>query len=163
MKKIIFSTLLVIYSNILLSQNNLINSDIYLDERHSVISQRITKLIEDLHYSRPRLDNAFSSEILDKYLDTLDTNRLYFQSNDINSFSKYRYEIDNLSKDGNLDFIFEIFTLLKTRTEDRINFAIQLLEEEPDFSVDESFIFDRRDMTWPKNDDFQGCLTWSRK
>ena len=68
MKKIIFSTLLVIYSNILLSQNNLINSDIYLDERHSVISQRITKLIEDLHYSRPRLDNAFSSEILDKYL-----------------------------------------------------------------------------------------------
>tara|TARA_E500000331_G_scaffold294392_1_gene292105 strand:- start:8681 stop:10756 length:2076 start_codon:yes stop_codon:yes gene_type:complete len=152
-KKIIFSTLLVIYSNILLSQNNLINSDIYLDERHSVISQRITKLIEDLHYSRPRLDNAFSSEILDKYLDTLDTNRLYFQSNDINSFSKYRYEIDNLSKDGNLDFIFEIFTLLKTRTEDRINFAIQLLEEEPDFSVDESFIFDRRDMTWPKNDE----------
>ena len=54
-----------------------------MEEKHPDISQRVTRIIEDLHYSRPQIDNSFSSAILDRYLDTLDGNRLYFLNNDI--------------------------------------------------------------------------------
>ena len=47
-----------------------------ISEKHPEISQRVARIIEDLHYARPRIDNSLSSAILDRYLDTLDRNRL---------------------------------------------------------------------------------------
>jgi carboxyl-terminal processing protease len=124
-----------------------------MDEKHPDISQRVTRIIEDLHYSRPRIDNSFSSAILDRYLDTLDGNRLYFLSSDISSFGSYRYELDDRARDGELEPVFEIFNLFRARTEERITYALSLLENEPDFTVEESFRFDRSEMAWPSSEE----------
>ena len=67
-------------------------ADLAMDEKHSDISQQVTRLIEDLHYSRPRIDNSLSSAILDRYLDTLDGNRLYFLSSDMSSFGRTQFQ-----------------------------------------------------------------------
>ena len=117
-------------------------ADLTMDEKHPDISQRVTRIIEDLHYSRPRIDNSFSSAILDRYLDTLDGNRLYFLSSDISSFGRYRYELDDRARDGELEPVFEIFNVFRARTEERIAYALTLLEQEPDFTIEESFHFD---------------------
>ena len=127
-------------------------ADLAMDEKHSDISQQVTRLIEDLHYSRPRIDNSLSSAILDRYLDTLDGNRLYFLSSDISSFGRYRYELDDRARDGELEPVFEIFNVFRARTEERIAYALTLLEQEPDFTIDESFRFDRSEMAWPSTE-----------
>jgi carboxyl-terminal processing protease len=123
-----------------------------MGEKHADISRRVTRIIEDLHYSRPRVDNSFSSAILDRYLDTLDGNRLYFLSSDISSFGRYRYELDNRARDGELDPVFEIFNLFRARTEERIAYALSLLEQEPDFTIDEAYHFDRSEIPWPSTE-----------
>ncbi|MCZ6498363.1 MAG: carboxy terminal-processing peptidase [Gammaproteobacteria bacterium] len=123
-----------------------------MDEKHPDISRRVTRIIEDLHYSRPRVDNSFSSAILDRYLDTLDGNRLYFLSSDISSFGRYRYELDDRVRDGELEPVFEIFNILRARTEERIAYALSLLEQEPDFTIDESYRFDRSERPWPNTE-----------
>jgi len=128
-------------------------ADLAMDEKHPDISQRVTRIIEDLHYSRPRIDNSFSSAILDRYLDTLDGNRLYFLSSDISSFGHYRYELDDRARDGELEPVFEIFNVFRARTEERIAYALTLLEQEPDFTIDESFRFDRSEMAWPSTEE----------
>ena len=128
-------------------------ADLTMNEKHPDISQRVTRIIEDLHYSRPRIDNSFSSAILDRYLDTLDGNRLYFLSSDISSFGRYRYELDDRARDGELEPVFEIFNVFRARTEERIAYALTLLEQEPDFTIDESFRFDRSEMAWPTTDE----------
>ena len=127
-------------------------ADLAMDEKHSDISQQVTRLIEDLHYSRPRIDNSLSSAILDRYLDTLDGNRLYFLSSDISSFGRYRYELDDRARGGELEPVFEIFNVFRARTEERIAYALTLLEQEPDFTIDESFRFDRSEMAWPSTE-----------
>ena len=127
-------------------------ADLAMDEKHPDISQRVTRIIEDLHYSRPQIDNSFSSAILDRYLDTLDGNRLYFLSSDISSFGRYRYELDDRARDGELEPVFEIFNVFRARTEERVTFALSLLEQEPDFTIEESFQFDRSEMVWPSTD-----------
>ena len=129
-----------------------LDAGLTMDEKHPEISQRVTRIIEDLHYSRPRIDNSTSSAILDRYLDTLDSNRLYFLSSDISSFGRYRYELDDRARDGELEPVFEIFNVFRSRTEERITHALSLLELEPDFSLDESFHFDRSEMPWPSTD-----------
>ena len=61
---------------------------IQMDPKQPAISSNVTKLIEELHYSQPHLDNSLSSAILDLYLDTLDGNRMYFTASDVAMMSR---------------------------------------------------------------------------
>ncbi len=121
-------------------------------DRHADVSRKVTELIERFHYARPRLDNSLSSAILDRYLDTLDGNRLYFLSADVGGFSRYRYSLDENVREGELDGVFEIFNRFRQRSEERVAYALQLLETEPDFSIEESFVFDRSELPWARSE-----------
>jgi carboxyl-terminal processing protease len=120
-----------------------------MDEKHPTIARNVTKLIEELHYSKPQLDNSLSSAVLDGYLDTLDGNRMYFLSSDVANFGRYRYELDERTRTGQLEPVFDIFNLFRERTAERINHALELLAIEPDFTLDEEFRFDRTELGWP--------------
>jgi len=120
-----------------------------LEPKHPTISSNVSKLIEELHYSQPRLDNSVSSAILDQFLDTLDGNRMYFTAGDIAGFSRLRYELDDRARTGELQPVFDIFNLFRERAGERVEYAIELLATEPDYALDESFRWDRSDLPWP--------------
>jgi carboxyl-terminal processing protease len=122
---------------------------VQMEAKQPEISRNVTKLIEELHYSRPQIDNSYSSAILDRYLDALDGNRMYFLESDVASFGRYRYEMDDRAKNGDLQPVFDIFNLFRQRTRERVEHALELLQSEPDFTLDESFVFDRSEMPWP--------------
>jgi carboxyl-terminal processing protease len=124
-----------------------------LQPKHVPISTNVAKLIEELHYSLPRLDNSLSSAILDRYLDTLDGNRMYFTSSDIASFNRLRYELDDRTRTGDLQPVFDIFNLFRKRAGERIDAAIALLGSEPDYTLEESFQWDRSELPWPATDE----------
>jgi carboxyl-terminal processing protease len=120
--------------------------------KHPAISTNVTKLIEELHYSQPRLDDSLSSAIFDQFLDTLDGNRMYFTARDIAGFSRLRYELDDRARTGDLQPVFDVFNLFRTRAGERVEYATQLLETEPDFTLDESYRWDRSELPWPVSD-----------
>jgi carboxyl-terminal processing protease len=124
-----------------------------IQPKHIPISTNVTKLIEELHYSLPRLDNSLSSAILDEYLDTLDGNRMYFTAADIASFNRLRYELDDRTRTGDLQPVFDIFNLFRTRSGERIDAAIALLATEPDYTLDETFQWDRSELPWPATEE----------
>ncbi len=124
-----------------------------IEAKHVPISTNVAKLIEELHYSLPRLDNSLSSAILDQYLDTLDGNRMYFTAADIASFNRLRYELDDRTRTGDLQPVFDIFNLFRKRAGERIDTAIALLATEPDYTLDESFQWDRSELPWPATDE----------
>jgi carboxyl-terminal processing protease len=124
-----------------------------IQPKHVPISTNVAKLIEELHYSLPRLDNSLSSAILDQYLDTLDGNRMYFTASDIASFNRLRYELDDRTRTGDLQPVFDIFNLFRKRAGERIDSAIALLGTEPDYTLDETFQWDREDLPWPATDE----------
>jgi carboxyl-terminal processing protease len=124
-----------------------------LQPKYVPISTNVAKLIEELHYSLPRLDNSLSSAILDRYLDTLDGNRMYFTSSDIASFNRLRYELDDRTRTGDLQPVFDIFNLFRKRAGERIDAAIALLTTEPDYTLDETFLWDRSELPWPATDE----------
>lgn len=116
--------------------------------RHSTISRVMTSLVERSHYSRVRIDDSVSSKMLDAYIEALDGNKLYFLADDIASFERYRFGLDEAVRSGRVDPAFDIFALYRKRVEERIGHALSLLDKEPDFTVDEDFRFDREDMPW---------------
>jgi carboxyl-terminal processing protease len=133
-----------------------------MDERHPTISRNVTKLIEELHYSRPHLDNSLSSAILDRYIDTLDGNRNYFLASDVASFGRYRYELDERARNGQLEPVFDMFNLFRQRTLERVEYALALLATEPDFTVEETFRFDRSELSWPVSEEEMNEL-WRKR
>ncbi len=120
-------------------------------EQESYVARRVSDIIAREHYRRAPLDDHLSSLILDRYLDAIDGARSYFYSSDIAEFDRYRYELDDAIKSGDVDPAFVIFRRYQQRVRERMGHAIELLAKKPDFDVDESFNFDREKEPWPAN------------
>jgi hypothetical protein len=67
------------------------------------------------HYLTNDLNDDYSARILDRYLDLLDPNKLYFTEKDIKSFEVYRYKLDDLLKKRNAEVAFDIFKVFRKR------------------------------------------------
>src|ERR1700722_19463652 len=120
-------------------------------EQENYVARRVSDIIAREHYRRMPLDDRLSSLILDRYLDAIDGGRSYFFASDIAEFEKYRYELDDAIKSGDVEPAFVIFRRYQQRSRERMNYAIELLAKKPDFDIDESFNFDREKEPWPAN------------
>jgi carboxyl-terminal processing protease len=120
-------------------------------EQENYVARRVSDIIAREHYRRAPLDDHLSSLILDRYLDAVDSGRSYFYASDIAEFEKYRYELDDAIKAGDVEPAFVIFRRFQQRSRERMNYAIELLQKKPDFDVEESFNFDREKEPWPAN------------
>lgn len=116
--------------------------------RHEKIGQLVTEFIQKSHYRHASVDDELSSRVLDQYIESLDNNRMYLLASDIAGFEQYRYKLDDMVRSDPLDPVFEIFDVYRTRVRERLEFALDMLRTEPDFSIDESYTFDREDMPW---------------
>jgi carboxyl-terminal processing protease len=116
--------------------------------RERQVARMVTRFVERAHYSRLSLDDSLSEATLKTYLEALDGNRHYFLQSDIAYFSRYRNSLDESLRSGDMDPVFDIFRLYRLRTQQNLGYALGLLDQEPDFSVDEDYVFDRKDMPW---------------
>lgn len=120
-------------------------------EQENYVARRVSDIVAHEHYRRAPIDDRLSSLILDRYLDSIDGGRSYFYASDIAEFEHYRYELDDAIKSGEIEPAFVIFRRYQQRSRERMNYAIQLLAKKPDFSIDETFNFDREKEPWPAN------------
>ena len=126
-------------------------SELVPDSRHEQEAELILNLVSNHHYKRKELDDTLSSQILDKYLETLDANRSFFTEQDIREFETYRYELDEALEDTDLQAAFTIFKRYRQRIDGQVEYSLSLLNSSFDFNVDEEYQFDRRESKWVKN------------
>jgi carboxyl-terminal processing protease len=119
----------------------------------SKVSVMIAQILSQYHYQKTNIDDSVSSQLLDNYLKNLDYNRMYFLASDVQGFEKYRYQLDNDLKEGNLKAAYEIYQIYKNRATERDAYVAKLLEKEMDFTVDEYYDTDREKAAWAKTND----------
>jgi len=117
-------------------------------ERQRRVSKLVSNVIERSHYRQSPINDPVSSLVLDRYIEALDGTRSYFLASDIAEFERYRYKLDDAVLAGELEPVFEIYNRFQTRNQERVDHAIALLDQEPDFTLDENFVFDRSDTPW---------------
>ncbi len=118
-------------------------------EQQNYVARRISDIVAREHYRRAPLDDRLSSLILDRFLDAIDGGRSYFYASDIADFERYRYELDDAIKSGDVEPAFAMFRKFQQRSRERIAYATSLLANKPDFDVEETFNFDREKEPWP--------------
>jgi len=108
-----------------------------------IITELATALIANSHYRQHLLDNKISAKVFEAYFKTLDPNKMYFTKNDVKRFEKYRYYLDDLTKNGNSDFAFEVYQYYLERLRTYRQFAEEQLKKGFDFTKDEYIKSDR--------------------
>ncbi len=108
------------------------------------------KYLDRSHYKKISLDDDLSKKTLNRYLDLLDSNKLYFYTSDIEQFKQNELDIDNQLKQGNPELGFEIYKVFRKRIKEREEYAKALLEKGFNFNLDEEHHIDRSESTWPQ-------------
>jgi len=121
--------------------------------RHTQVSRMVTRFAERAHYTRTAIDDELSRSLLDNYIKSLDSNKHYFLSTDIEYFQRYRDSLDDTLRNNDMDPVFDIFRIYRLRAQQNLGYAISLLDEEPDFTIDEEYVFDREDLPWAKTEE----------
>lgn len=121
-------------------------------EENALATKRVTTRLTQSHYRKFQLDDDFSQKIFDRYLDFLDYSHNTFLQSDVDELrSKYGSLLDDELNEGKLDAAFAIYDLLTKRRYERYEYALSLLDKEPNLSDDEQIEIDRKKAAYPKN------------
>lgn len=131
--------------------------DYYGDE-----TELINTIISRYHYRKLELNDSLSEVIFNRYINSLDRNKSYFLASDIKEFEKYEYKIDNLLKDGKLNPVYDMFKKYKERANERIDYVLNIINQEFDFTLDEYYETDRENAEW-SNTDQEANEIWREK
>ncbi|HEY1061824.1 MAG TPA: carboxy terminal-processing peptidase [Daejeonella sp.] len=137
-------------------------SDLKPELQQSVIAKSLVELMENFHYQKVVVDDAFSSIVFDEYLKALDNGKSYFLQSDIADFEKYRLTMDDDLRSGDLSVPFYIFNVYQKRYNDRVAFALKEIDKKFDFTSNETYTYDREKLPWLKSEAESNNL-WSKR
>jgi carboxyl-terminal processing protease len=121
-----------------------------LDQR--LRSNLATKFLANWHYKDTKLNDELSVKIFDRYLDLLDPNFSFFLASDIETFSPYRLSLDEALQHSDPTPAYDMFNVYVNRVHERVKFARAQLEQPMDFTIDESYSWDREETKWAKSE-----------
>ncbi len=125
------------------------SGELAANERHRRVMRLVAEVVERQHYRQAVLDDDMSSQIYERYLEALDGGHSYLLASDIAEFERFRYKFDDAIDSADASPAFEIFARYRQRNREVLRHAIALLDTEPDFTIDETFQFDRSSLGWP--------------
>ncbi len=116
-----------------------------------LIVQYVVKIIEEFHYSNPKLNDKLSEMIFESYLKRLDPNRYFLLEEDIKKWNLYKDVLDDMLARGNVQFAYIVFEKYLERIKERIDYIHKLLQENISFEEDEFLALDRKNLPWAKS------------
>ena len=98
-------------------------------EKHKSEALVVASLLGQHHYRKTSLNDSLSAVIFDDYLESLDYNKNYFLKSDIDYFEKYRHQLDDDLKSGDVEVPFQIFRIYRERLFERVDNILNDLEK----------------------------------
>ena len=114
----------------------------------------LVEALEKAHYSKVSIKNLDGKSFIDHYLEKLDKQKLYFINTEVEEFKKsYEATLVTFFEQGNLFPGFEIYNSYKQNSLDRIDWALNYLDEFPNLESNRSYEPDRTDLDWATSED----------
>lgn len=112
-------------------------------------TQWLIQALEKAHYKKVSINELNASSFLVSYLKKLDRQRLYFTREEAENFiNQYSTTIITLLKQGNLHPGFEIYNAYKLKANNRLKFAISMIDNGLSIDNNSSYDFKRDENNW---------------
>lgn len=118
------------------------------EKQHATASKRVASRFTRSHYKQFSLDDQFSSDMFDRYIEMLDFNKSFLTAADVRLLEKWQNQLDDQLKVGDTSGAFEIFNKVLQRRYDRYQYALTLLDNEIKFDTNDDFVVDRSELDW---------------
>ena len=121
-------------------------------EQQAQAAHLSAQFLTRFHYKPVPLDDALSAKIMNRFIKSLDPDRVLFLQADIDKFMAESAKIDDAINQEDLQIPFSIFNVYEQRVVDRMNYARNLLKQGFDFSVQEDYSLLRDKDPWPQSE-----------
>ena len=81
------------------------NKSFETDDKDKLLLDLITYVLERGHYQPKDIDDDFSVNVFEGFLDILDPTKRYFLESDIQEFEKYKFQLDDQIKNTDITFL----------------------------------------------------------
>ena len=110
--------------------------------RGKTVTKIVSSMLARTHLLQHPLDDEISERCLQTYFDALDPMKVYFTLSDYNEFLNSQHDLDDRVQQGDVQFAYDVFDRFLSLEDELVALVERLLDEEHDFSVDESIITD---------------------
>lgn len=119
----------------------------------SLVSRIVADRMQEDHLSGRKLDDTISARAFKMFIKNLDPMKAYFLQSDIDEFSKWKMDLDDQMKKGDFSAAFAVFNRFIERVDQRTALALEMIDADHDFTIDEEMITDPDLIQFPKNDE----------
>lgn len=120
--------------------------------RYEVIMNLVGQMLKEGHYQPKAIDDKFSTEVFNKYLRSLDTEKKFFLKTDVDKLMPLSVHIDDELKGAPIDCFRSINTLIKQRVAEAAAIYPEILSKPFDFTVDEKVTLDPDKLDYPADE-----------
>ncbi|MER3319902.1 MAG: carboxy terminal-processing peptidase [Allomuricauda sp.] len=140
MKKNFILALLVIL--VAVASCSFTNKSFENDDKDKFLLELISYVLEKGHYEPKDINDNFSSNVFDDFIDIVDPTKRYFLESDIREFEKYRFMIDDEIRNTDITFFNTVYQRLMVRMEEAKELYTEVLSKPFDYTVDETIEID---------------------
>jgi carboxyl-terminal processing protease len=122
-------------------------------EGAGTVAQVAARALERAHFSRMRFRDELSSRLFERYLESLDPQRVYFLQSDYDQFAKYKTRLDDLTMiEKDVQPAYEIFNRFLERFDQQYSYVSGLLKtEEFRFDGSDKMLLNRKEEPRPRD------------
>jgi len=149
MKKNFILALLVVL--VAVASCSFTNKSFENDDKDKLLLELITYVLERGHYEPKDINDNFSSQVFDGFIEILDPTKRYFLESDIHDFEKYRFTIDDEIKNTDLSFFNLVYQRLMLRMGEAKEIYREVLSKPFDYTLEETISIDYADQPFAAN------------
>ena len=120
-------------------------------EKDKILVGLIRYALKQGHYQPQQIDDEFSEQLFDDFINSLDPYKRFFVQSDIDEFSAYKYLIDDQIKKEDLSFYNLVYSRFKIRVDESKAYYKEILKTPFDFNKNEPFDLDYESKPFSKN------------
>ena len=120
--------------------------------KYEKILHNVGIVLEQGHYSPKKIDDDFSKEVFNKYIDNIDPDKYIFLQKDFDGLKKYETKIDDEIHGANLESYFNISSLYISRLDEVIKSYREILSKPFIFTAEENILLDGDKRTFAKTE-----------
>lgn len=108
------------------------------DDKDKLLLDLITYVLEKGHYEPKALNDEFSANVFNDFIDVIDPTKRYFLASDIAEFEQYKYQIDDEIKNTDITFFNVVYERLMQRMGDATEIYKEILKTPFDYTQNEN-------------------------
>ena len=121
------------------------------EEKMQTIMISVKNTLSYLHYSPKPINDAYSADVFDKYLEMMDPAKKFLLQSDVDEFTKHKTKLDDYLNRGDISFFNLTVDRLSARTKEVEKLSQDILSKPINFDENEELILEPKLKTYPKN------------